>query len=52
LTRDITETGSMALALRQMSSALRKDVQDSRRGLSLDPKVGANRIGVDLTLRW
>jgi len=43
---------SSALALRQIWSAFKNDVEDNRRGLSLNPKVGAHRIGVNLTLHW
>ena len=43
---------SRSLALRQIWSAFKNDVEDNRRGLSLNPKVGAHKIGVNLTLHW
>jgi hypothetical protein len=43
---------STALALRQIWSAFKNDVEDNRRSLSLSPKVGAHRVGVNLTLHW
>ena len=49
---NLLRVASTALALRQIWSAFKNDVEDNRRGLSLNPKVGAHRIGVNLTLHW
>ncbi|HSD11819.1 MAG TPA: hypothetical protein VLF14_12575 [Candidatus Binatia bacterium] len=40
------------LALRQVWSAFRNHVEDNRSGVSLNPKIGARRVGVKLTFRW
>ena len=48
----LLRVASTALALRQIWSAFKNDVEDNRRGLSLNPKVGAHRIGVNVTLHW
>ena len=48
----LLRVASTALALRQIWSAFKNDVEGNRRGLSLDPKVGAHRVGVNLTLHW
>ena len=40
------------LALHQIWSAFQNDVEGNRTGLSLNPKVGARRLGVNLTLHW
>ena len=40
------------LALRQIWSAFEHDVRGDRTGVSLDPKVSARRVGVNLTLHW
>jgi len=49
---DLLRLGSTALALHQIWSALKNDVEGDRRGFSLNPKVGAHRIGVNLTFHW
>jgi hypothetical protein len=43
---------STALALREIWSAFERDVRDDRGGVSLDPKVSARRVGINLTLHW
>jgi hypothetical protein len=49
---DLLRVASTALAFRQIWSAFKNDVKDDRRGLSLKPKVGAHRVGVNVTLHW
>jgi hypothetical protein len=48
----LLRVASTALALRQIWSAFKNDVEDSRRGISLNPKVGVHKVGVNLTLHW
>ena len=33
-------------------SAFQNDVEGNRTGVSLNPKVGSRRIGVNVTLHW
>jgi hypothetical protein len=40
------------LALRQVWLAFQNHVEDNRSGISLNPKIGARRVGVKLTFRW
>jgi len=40
------------LALHQIWSAFQNNVEGNRAGLSLNPKVSARRVGVNLTLHW
>lgn len=51
--RYAARVGATALALREVwAAALGIDVEEGRRPFSLDPKVGAGRFAVNLTLRW
>lgn len=38
--------------LRQVWSAFQSHVEDDRSGVSLNPKIGARRVGIKLTFRW
>ena len=40
------------LALRQIWSAFQNNVEGNRAGVSLNPKVSARRVGVNVTLHW
>lgn len=44
--------GSTALVLREMWTAFKNDVEDTRHGVSLKPKVGGGRFSVSFTVRW
>lgn len=44
--------GAVGLALHQIWSAFKNDVDGDRSGVSLNPKVSSRRVGVNLTLRW
>jgi hypothetical protein len=44
--------GAALLAVHQVWSAFRNDVEDNRTGFSLNPKVSARKIGVNLTFHW
>ena len=46
------ETAATSLALREIWSAFRKDIEGDRRGFSLDPKVGARQVRVNLVFHW
>ena len=48
----LRRVASTALVLRQIWSAFKNDVEDNRRGLSLKPKIGTRKVGVNLTLHW
>jgi hypothetical protein len=40
------------LALHQLWSAFKNDVDGDRAGVSLNPKVSARRVGVNVTIHW
>jgi hypothetical protein len=48
----IARAGTTLLAVRQVWSALRNDVEDKRSGFSLNPKVSGKKVGAYLTFRW
>jgi hypothetical protein len=49
---DVLRVASTALALRRIWTAFKSDVEGDRRGFSLKPKVGARRVGVNVTFHW
>jgi len=48
----VARAATAGLALRQIWSAFQNDVEGNRTGVSLNPKVGSRRIGVNVTLHW
>ena len=48
----VARAAAAGLALRQIWSAFQNDVEGNRTGVSLNPKVGSRRVGVNLTLHW
>jgi len=48
----LAHAAAAALALRKMWSAVENDAGNNRRGVSLNPKVGTNKVGVSLTFHW
>lgn len=48
----MARAGTALLALRQVWFAYRNDIEDTRSGFSLNPKVGARKLGVSLTFHW
>lgn len=45
-------SATAALALRQVWRVLTDEVEGNRGGISLKPKVGTRRVGVNLTFHW
>ena len=45
-------TGTVLLMFRQIWSAFRNDVEGNRSGFSLNPKVSARKVGINLTFHW
>jgi len=48
----VVGVATTGLALRQVWRAFERDVRDDHGGVSLDPKVSARRVGINLTLHW
>ena len=48
----VARGAAAGFALRQIWSAFQNDVEGNRAGVSLNPKVSARRVGVNLTLHW
>jgi hypothetical protein len=45
-------TGTALLVVRQIWSAFRNDIENTRSGFSLNPKVSARKVGINLTFHW
>ena len=48
----VARTAAAGLALRQVWSAFKNNVEGNRAGVSLNPKVSSRRVGVNVTLHW
>jgi len=48
----VARAAAAGLALHQIWSAFKNDVDGDRAGVSLNPKVSARRVGVNLTIHW
>lgn len=48
----MARAGTALLAVRQVWSAFKNDVEDTRSGFSLHPKLSARKLGIHLTFHW
>ena len=48
----LARTAATGLALQQIWSAFKNDVEGNRAGVSLNPKVSSRRVGANLTIHW
>jgi hypothetical protein len=48
----VARAATAGLALRQVWSAFQNHIEGDRSGVSLNPKVSARRIGVNITVHW
>jgi hypothetical protein len=48
----VARTAATGLALHQIWSAFKNDVENNRAGVSLNPKVSSRRVGANVTIHW